>query len=405
MDEIKKIKLSFIIETDIRYGGGTEKTILFYYKYMDKNLFDIKIFQTNIIDKERISQKDIENIYGLKDYKRFFYPGIINNLLKDKNKGLSYQGRNISKDIFLFYSIFLKYLFSRTLNRKTFIDLMNSDIIYIVSDYQLFYLFFPRKLLSKKKPILIFGTHNYLPIERRTFNKFENAILKKMVYAIHFTSSTILNLSKIRRNTDFVISSGVDTRLFFPEKNAHEKTRYLFVGRLVEYKGIKELLEAWSIFKYKSNTELHIVGTGELEDLVIEKSKSIENIIYHGFVSEEELPLIYRNCDIFVFPTYGIRHDEYFGLVVIEALASGEYVILSDGMKGIFDYFEKNNALEYVSVNPEKISERMEYTFENISKLKENVLNVRKYIEENYDWKSISENLSKKIYEIYNKMN
>jgi glycosyltransferase involved in cell wall biosynthesis len=165
------------------------------------------------------------------------------------------------------------------------------------------------------------------------------------------------------------------------------------------------LLEAWSIFKYKSNTELHIVGTGELEDLVIEKSKSIENIIYHGFVSEEELPLIYRNCDIFVFPTYGISHDEYFGLVVIEALASGDYVILSDGMKGIFDYFEKNNALEYVSVNPEKISERMEYTFENISKLKENVLNVRKYIEENYDWKSISENLSKKIYEIYNKMN
>jgi hypothetical protein len=100
---------------------------------------------------------------------------------------------------------------------------MNSDIIYIVSDYQLFYLFFPRKLLSKKKPILIFGTHNYLPIERRTFNKFENAILKKMVYAIHFTSSTILNLSKIKRNTDFVISSGVDTRLFFLKKMLMKK--------------------------------------------------------------------------------------------------------------------------------------------------------------------------------------
>lgn len=399
-----KIKLSFIVETDVRYGGGTEKTILYYNKYMNKNLFDINVFQTNVIDRERLSENEIKMIYNLNQQKKFFYPNILNNLLKDKGKGLSYQGRKFSKDIFLLYSIFLKFLFSRTINRKALKELLKSDVIYIVSDYQLFYLFFLKKLISRKKPILIFGTHNYLPIERRLFNKFENLILDKMVTAIHFTSPAIYSLSKIKRNNDFIITNGVDTSNFYPDNHVLGIVKFLFVGRLVEYKGIKELIEAWSFFKYKDRCELHIVGTGELEDFVLEKSKILKNIIYHGFVSEKDLPLIYRSSDIFVFPTYGIKHDEYFGLVVIEALASGNYVILSDEMKGIFDYFENNKTLEYVAINPEKISERMELAMKNFSELKENVLKVRKYIEENYDWKSISEKLSKKIYEIYNKM-
>lgn len=399
-----KIKLSFIVETDIRYGGGTEKTILYFNKYMNQNLFDITVFQTNIIDKERLSENEINSIYNLKNQKKFFYPSIINNLLKNKEKGLSYHGRKFSKDIFLLFTIFLKFLFTRTINRKLYKDLLKSDVIYVVSDYQLFYLFFPIKLISSKKPILIFGTHNYLPIEKRLLNKFENFILEKMSTAIHFTSPAIYNLSKIKRDIDFIIPSGVDTNNFYPDYHVPEKIRFLFVGRLVGYKGIKELIEAWSLFKYKDHCELHIVGTGELEHFVIKNSKSLKNIIYHGFVPENDLPLIYRTSDILVFPTYGIKHDEYFGLVVVEALASGNYVILGEGMRGIFDNFEMNGALEYISLNPEKISERMEFAMKNISQLRKNVLAMRKYIEENYDWKSISEKLSNKIYEIYNKM-
>ncbi|MGC8689778.1 MAG: glycosyltransferase family 4 protein, partial [Thermoplasmata archaeon] len=216
-----------------------------------------------------------------------------------------------------------------------------------------------------------------------------------------YTSIVIKNLSNAGRDSDFVINNGVNTSLFYPSLDRTGKIKFLFVGRLVEYKGIKELIEAWKIFSFKNESELHIVGTGELEEYVKNESKINESIHFHGFVKEEELPEIYRDCNILVFPTYGIRHDEYFGLVVIEALASGEYVILSEEMKGIFDYFKEKNALEYVKLDPKIISDRMEFAFKNIENLRNNVLDVRKYIEENYDWKNISLKLSEKIYEIY----
>lgn len=402
MNQQNKIKFSMITETNLKYAGGTERTILYYYKYSEKDYLDVTVFQTNILDKEKLTDDDISGKYGVKKIYTFVYPQFLSNLLKDKSKGISKQGKTISKDLFLIYSIFIKFIFAQILNRKTVKKLFESDVLYILSDYQLIYLILPRRLiLGKKKPYIIFGTHNYLPIERRLINRIENKFIEKLTDATHFTSKTIFELSKVKRNADFIINSGVDTSTFYPDKSKHEKVRYLFVGRLVEYKGINELLLAWDKFTKKGSTELHIVGAGEMEPIVKEKERANINIIYHGQVLDDELSKIYKNSDVLIFPTYGIKHDEYFGLVVVEALASGDYVIVSKEMKGIFDYFEERGALEYVELDPLKISERMENAYNNIETLKHNVLNVREYIEENYDWKSIAEKLSRKVKEMY----
>ncbi|MEM0163783.1 MAG: glycosyltransferase family 4 protein [Thermoplasmata archaeon] len=400
MDETKKIKFSMITETNLKYAGGTERTILYYYKFCDKENLDVAVFQTNILDKEKITDKEIIEKFELKNIYTFIYPQFLTNLLVDKKKGISKQEKTIKKDIFLAYSIFIKFIFANIINRKISRKLFESDVLYILSDYQLLYLILPKKLLlRKKKPYVIFGTHNYLPIERRAINRIENKLIEKFTYATHFTSKTIFDLSSVKRNTDFIINSGVDTSAFYPDTKKHEQIRYLFVGRLVAYKGINELLSAWKLFKNKDDCELHIVGTGELEQLI--KEKATKNIIYHGQVSDNELSSIYRDCDVLVFPTYGIKHDEYFGLVVIEALASGNYVIISNEMRGIFDYFESMGALEYVPLDPVQIAERMANAYVKIKTLKQNVLNVRAYIEENYDWKSIAKKLSEKVKEIY----
>jgi glycosyltransferase involved in cell wall biosynthesis len=391
-----------ITETNLKYGGGTERTILYYYKFCDKENLDVSVFQTNILDKEKLTDEEIKEKYGLKKIYTFIYPQLLSNLLKDKSKGISKQERAVTKDLFLAYSIFIKFIFANIINRKIVKKLFESDVLYILSDYQLLYLILPRRVISgKRKPYIIFGTHNYLPIERRSINKIENKLIEKLTYATHFTSKTIFELSSVKRNVDFIINSGVDTSAFYPDASKHDNTRYLFVGRLLEYKGINELLSAWKLFKNKDKSELHIVGTGDLDSLI--KEKASQNIIYHGQVRDNELANIYRNCDVLVFPTYGIKHDEYFGLVVIEALASGNYVIVSNEMRGIFDYFEKTGALEYVPLDPAQIAERMENAHNNIETLKHNVLSVRAYIEENYDWKSIAEKLSEKVKEIYYK--
>ncbi|MGC8630611.1 MAG: glycosyltransferase family 4 protein [Thermoplasmata archaeon] len=391
-----------ITETNLKYAGGTERTILYYAKFCDKENLDLAVFQTNILDKEKITDEEIKDRFKLKNIYTFIYPQFLTKLLTDRSKGISTQERTMRKDIFLAYSIFIKFIFANIMNRKTARKLFESDVLYIVSDYQLLYLILPKKLFSrKKKPYIIFGTHNYLPIERRAINRIENKLIEKFTYATHFTSKTIFDLSSVKRNTDFIINSGVDASAFYLGTEKHDRIKYLFVGRLVAYKGINELLSAWKLFKNKNNSELHIVGTGALEQMI--KEKATENTIYHGQVSDNDLASIYRDCDVLVFPTYGIKHDEYFGLVVIEALASGNYVIISNEMRGIFDYFESMGALEYVPLDPVQIAERMANAYVNIKTLKQNVLKVRAYIEENYDWKSIAKKLSEKVKEIYKK--
>ncbi|MGC9123209.1 MAG: glycosyltransferase family 4 protein [Thermoplasmata archaeon] len=396
---MNKIKVTFILETAIEYGGGTEKTILQYGKYLDKEKFDVYIIHSNIIDKGRLDQEYIKSECKGCNLIRINYPTILNNLLINKKYGLSVQKRSIKKDLFLIYNILVRFLTLNSFNRKIKKIIFNSDIVYIVSDYQAFYIFLPNMIFKRRMPIIILGTHNYLPIERRKINRIENKILGSILTTVHYTSNKIKSLSKIN---GFVVSSGVDVNKYRVSENVNPIPKYLFVGRLVEYKGLYELIKAWEIFIRENNGELHIVGTGELENFVIQKSKELKNIIYHGFVSDDDLIDIYYNSDVLVFPTYGPKHDEYFGLVVIESLASGLFVILSNEMKGIFDEFEKSGSLMYVKIDPYAIYESMVYASRNLNVLKMNARNMRRYIEENYDWKKIAEKLGENFYRIVN---
>ncbi|MGC8691680.1 MAG: glycosyltransferase family 4 protein [Thermoplasmata archaeon] len=391
---MNKIKVTFILETAIEYGGGTEKTVLEYGKNMDKEKFDVTIIHSNITDRERLPEDYVKKeCFGCRLIK-IKYPEILKNLQKNKKYGLSVQEHSILKDIFLLYNIMVRFFILNIFNRKIKKEIMNSDIVYIVSDYQAFYIFLIDLITFKRLPSIILGTHNYLPVERRRINRLENRILKRMLKSVHYTSAKIKSISHIE---GFVVTSGLDVNRYKLSEKINDVPRFLFVGRLVEYKGIFELLKAWELYSKENDGELHIIGTGELENEIIKYSRKSHNIIYHGFVKDDELYDIYSTMDVLVFPTYGPKHDEYFGLVVIEALGSGLFVILSDEMRGIFDEFERAGSLIYVKVDPEEIYKSMLYAGENIQKLKENARNMRKYIEENYDWKKIAEKLGKEF--------
>ncbi len=108
------------------------------------------------------------------------------------------------------------------------------------------------------------------------------------------------------------------------------KLNILFVGRFGERrKGLKYLLRAFSTIKRQvPDVRLIIVGKGEAKGyLRYLRRNEIQDVIFAGYVSDEELPRYYRSSHIFCAPS---TEGESFGIILLEAMASGLPVIASD---------------------------------------------------------------------------
>jgi len=126
----------------------------------------------------------------------------------------------------------------------------------------------------------------------------------------------------------------------FSVKATHEDY-FLIVSRLMRYKRHDIVIEAFN----KLNLPLKIIGRGpEFNRL---KKMAGPTIEFLGRVPDEELPEYYAKCKAFIFP-----QEEDFGIVAIEAMASGRPLIafrggdivehMEEGKTGIF--FDKQSA-------------------------------------------------------------
>lgn len=104
------------------------------------------------------------------------------------------------------------------------------------------------------------------------------------------------------------------------------RKRLLFVGRLVYYKGVGVLIDA---FKHTENAELFIVGTGSDESELKRQAKPLgDKVHFLGTLSDEDLRSTFADCDIFVLPS--IEKSEAFAIVQLEAMIYGKPVINTD---------------------------------------------------------------------------
>jgi glycosyltransferase involved in cell wall biosynthesis len=117
--------------------------------------------------------------------------------------------------------------------------------------------------------------------------------------------------------------------------------RILFVGRLVERKGVEVLVRALARLRHRRPAELVIVGTGNREGH-IRRTAALEGVSeqvdLRGGVSAEELARAYGDCDLFVLPAVvDSRGDtEGLGVVLLEALAF-ERPVIASRLGGIVD--------------------------------------------------------------------
>lgn len=128
------------------------------------------------------------------------------------------------------------------------------------------------------------------------------------------------------------IPHSVDTTKFRPQTRDKKNNKFvvLTVARLDPSKGIKELIQ---IFKEKEFQNFNLVISSEggpLEKYVIREAKKNSNIKFVRF-DKEEVAQLYRDSDIFVLNSYKVPGwEELFGMVIIEAMASGLPVISTD---------------------------------------------------------------------------
>jgi glycosyltransferase involved in cell wall biosynthesis len=121
-----------------------------------------------------------------------------------------------------------------------------------------------------------------------------------------------------------------------PRRRPGEPFRLLFVGRLVERKGVPVLIDAVAALR-RSGVEVvaDIVGDGPVRESL--EARAVDAgvagaIRFHGFVTDAELRERYVESDAFVLPAVvDAKGDtEGLGVVLLEALAHGRPVIASD---------------------------------------------------------------------------
>jgi glycosyltransferase involved in cell wall biosynthesis len=189
------------------------------------------------------------------------------------------------------------------------------------------------------------------------------SLIKKIIpffmnYIRIWDRMSIERVDKLIANSNFVAKRikkyyKKDSEIIYPPVSFNDfhisqkrEEYFLMVGRLIAYKRFDIAIVAFN----KLGLKLKIIGRGPESERL--RKMAGPNIEFMGRISDQELAQYYSQCQAFIFP-----QEEDFGIVAIEAMASGRPVIayrggdipehLEDGKTGVF--FEKQNPEDIIS--------------------------------------------------------
>ncbi len=233
----------------------------------------------------------------------YTYPYILNNLEKKYNTSVNYIH-------FLGFARNFKEFIINSSN-PTIIHCHGKDIMWDLKD---------------------FSNGKYL--HDALYFKFLDDIKDKVYFIAnsHFTKNQLLDKG-VPEKRIFINHFGIKQNDNFNPKSS-KIFRILYLGRLVDFKGPLETIEAFNIASAAGmNAELIIAGRGEMEEkcrVLIDKSPFKSQIVLKGWVDNNGAELLYSSCDLF---TAHNKIDDYtnqveaFGVTIIEAMSHGLPVI------------------------------------------------------------------------------
>lgn len=219
------------------------------------------------------------------------------------------------------------------------------------------------KAVSKKQPIHLsmHGTDVFLIRKRKIAQTLAKKVLKR-TSAAHFVSNALREIiaescsrppieSDLLLPMVFGLDDFIDSR-GSTEKLAEKGGGFLFVGRLLEVKGVDILLRAYSEIHAENSSDwcLDIVGDGPertaLESLA-DDLKLGDSVRFHGSLERGALREMYHDAKTLILPsrTTESGEQEGLGVVLLEAMSAAIPVIgsecggipeiIEDGVNGI----------------------------------------------------------------------
>jgi len=355
--------------------GGVETHLDDLVNGLDKRGYKVYVQTYSPITTEGVAWKSYEkrgNSIEIKRYKWF--------------------GRNlfhkVEKFPFVDFIYITPYLFLRTfiwlLFNKKKIDVIHAQGFNAAFIGTVF------KRIFKKK--LIVSTHAIYEIDK-------NSNTAKRIVRVLNKADKVLCLSKGSYNE--LISFGlseekldifkywIDLEVFKPYKNNEFRNKLgiknvftvLFVGRLIDKKGIRVLCE---VAKEIPDMNFVFIGTGTDEDYLKEQEKKNRNIKFVGFVRNDLLYKYYNSSDVFCIPS---QYEEGFGRVVMEAVACGLPVVGSN-KGGIPEALDSSVSI-LIEPTVENLKRKIEELYRNKDRYFKLKNNCRNYAEKNFSEKNI----------------
>jgi glycosyltransferase involved in cell wall biosynthesis len=212
---------------------------------------------------------------------------------------------------------------------------------------------------AAKRPDLLSCLDLSAPAASMDRRRAEIDLADHVVVGSSFVRDSLLNVG-VAREKITVNPYGVDVEQFRPMRGdarngSTAAVRFLFVGWFSARKGIYDLIEAWKLSGlFNGGSELVLAG-GTREDLTCWRGELPAGLVFKGRVGFSDVPALYRDADVFVFPSL----FEGSARVILEAAASGLPVITTPAACDEHWVVDGENGYRVAPADPSTLAARM----------------------------------------------
>lgn len=213
-----------------------------------------------------------------------------------------------------------------------------------------------RQVLTRSKTVNVATFHAKLPdtMMSKTLEKaitpYTKSILKYIDSYTAVSEAAMEYVSSLTKKPIHIVPNGIDIGKFkVVSPVRREKQTIVYVGRLEKRKGVIYLIRAFmELLQAHPDSKLIIAGGGpdrrKLENFV--EVNDIKNIEFMGYVDESTKISLLQSATIYCSPAI---YGESFGIVLLEAMASGAVTVAGDN-PGYASVLKETGAISIVNV-------------------------------------------------------